>query len=166
MRFEVLTKDDMNALSRELSRAGIMNRTQEETRAEIEHYIVIRGTYAELVEVASSVLENYDRFMSEVNFYRALEEVLRLSSFLNKFVDEKAPWELAKRGDDSLKDVLYTLVDGLFALAYLLYPFTPNKMKEAFSMLGVEGTPTRIRPSTFESYRVGERRILFPRRDA
>ncbi len=118
------------------------------------------------LEVASSVIENYEGFMSEVNFYRALEEVLRLSSFLNKFVDEKAPWELAKRGEDSLKDVLYTLVDGLFVLAYLLYPFTPNKMKEAFSMLGVEGTPNRIRPSTFESYRVGERRILFPRRDA
>jgi len=55
MRFEVLTKDDMNALSRELSRAGIMNRTMEETRAEVEHYVVIRGTYAELVEVASEV---------------------------------------------------------------------------------------------------------------
>lgn len=55
MRFEVLTKDDMNALSRELSRAGIMNKTREETRAGIEHYVVIRGTYAELVEIASSV---------------------------------------------------------------------------------------------------------------
>jgi hypothetical protein len=42
----------MNALSRELSRAGIMNRTKEETKAEIEHYVVVRGTYAELVEVA------------------------------------------------------------------------------------------------------------------
>ncbi|AIU68929.1 hypothetical protein TEU_00470 [Thermococcus eurythermalis] len=55
MRFEVLTKEDMNALSRELSRAGIMNRPKEETTAEIEHYFVVRGTYAELVSVASEV---------------------------------------------------------------------------------------------------------------
>ncbi|WP_456420965.1 hypothetical protein [Thermococcus sp.] len=55
MRFEVLTKEDMNTLSRELSKAGIMNKTREETRAEIEHYIVIQGTYAELVEVASDL---------------------------------------------------------------------------------------------------------------
>jgi predicted DNA-binding protein (UPF0251 family) len=55
MRFEVLTRDDMNALSRELSRAGIMNRTKEETRPNIEHYIIVRGTYAELVEMASDV---------------------------------------------------------------------------------------------------------------
>ncbi len=118
------------------------------------------------VKVASEVIESYESFMREANFYRALEDVLRFSSFLNKFVDEKAPWELAKRGDERLKDVLYTLVDGLFVLAYLLYPFTPNKMKKAFSMLGVEDLPTRIEPSSFENYRVGERKILFPRRDA
>ena len=117
------------------------------------------------LKVASEVIENYESFMREVSFYRALEEVLRLSTFLNKFVDERAPWELAKRGEERLKDVLYTLVDGLFVLAYLLYPFTPGRMKEALSILGVEDLPTRIEPSTFGSYRVGERRILFPKRN-
>ncbi len=118
------------------------------------------------VNMATEVIENYENFMREVNFYRVLEEVLRFSSFLNKYVDEKAPWELAKRGDDSLSDVLYNLVDGLFVLTYLLTPFMPNKMDLAREMLGVERMPTEIRPITYESYRIGERRILFPRRDA
>lgn len=118
------------------------------------------------VNLASDVIRNYESFMKEVNFYRALEEVLRLSSFLNKFVDEKAPWELHKKGDESLNDVLYTLVDGLFVLTYLLYPFMPNKMKEAFSMLGVEGIPEKIEPAHRNLYRLGERKILFPRREA
>ncbi len=116
--------------------------------------------------LTAEVIENHERLMGEVNFYRALEEVLRLSSFLNKYVDEKAPWELAKRGDDSLKNVLYTLVDGLFVLSYLLLPFMPGKMRQAVDMLGVGELPHKIEPFTFDSYRLGERRILFPRREA
>jgi len=119
--------------------------------------------YAELAE---NVLDSHEKYMRETNFYRAIEEVLKLSSFLNKYVDEKAPWELAKRGDESLKDVLYTLVDGLFVLTYLLTPFMPNKMKLAQEMLGVERMPEEIRPFIFDSYSLGERKILFPRREA
>jgi len=55
LRLEVLSKDDMNALSRELSRAGIMNRTREEVTPEISHYVVVKGTYAELVEKAEGI---------------------------------------------------------------------------------------------------------------
>ena len=118
------------------------------------------------LRIALNVIDSYEAFMKEVNFYRALEEVLKLSSFLNKFVDEKAPWELARREDKTLKDVLYTLVDGLFILTCLLYPFTPKKMREALSMLGVEEIPVRVEPSAFKNYRIGDRRILFPRIDA
>ena len=55
MRLEVLTKEDMNALSRELSRAGVMNRTIEEKSSGLQHYIVIRGKYRELMEKASAI---------------------------------------------------------------------------------------------------------------
>ncbi|WP_209475536.1 hypothetical protein [Thermococcus stetteri] len=52
MRLEVLSREDMNELSRTLSRAGIMNRPVEETRPEIEHYLVVRGRYSKLVELS------------------------------------------------------------------------------------------------------------------
>ncbi|MDK2915369.1 MAG: hypothetical protein PWQ79_2284 [Thermococcaceae archaeon] len=55
MRLEVLSKDDMNTLSRELSRAGVMNRTKEETSSTLVHYIVIRGKYLDLAEKASGI---------------------------------------------------------------------------------------------------------------
>ncbi|RLJ70851.1 methionyl-tRNA synthetase [Hydrogenivirga caldilitoris] len=118
------------------------------------------------VEFAQEVIGSYEENMRDVNFYRAIEEVLKLSSFLNKYVDEKAPWELAKRGDEKLKDVLYTLVDGLFILHYLLTPIMPGKMELARRMLGVEEVPQEIKPSSFPTYRLGERQILFPRREA
>ncbi len=115
-------------------------------------------------KIASEVIFAYEGYMEQTNFYRALEEVLKLSSFLNKYVDKKAPWELAKRGDGSLNKVLYTLVDGLFVLTYLLTPFMPNKMEQAKKMLRIERMPTKIRPFFFESYQVGKRLVLFPRK--
>ncbi|AJC71755.1 hypothetical protein X802_05980 [Thermococcus guaymasensis DSM 11113] len=55
MRFEVLSKDDMNELSRQLSRAGIMNRKIEEVKKEVSHYVVIKGKYGELFEKAEGI---------------------------------------------------------------------------------------------------------------
>ncbi len=55
MRFEVLGKDEMNSLSRELSRAGIMNRTREEVRPDVAHYLLLRGTYTWLLERAGGI---------------------------------------------------------------------------------------------------------------
>ncbi|NJE05204.1 hypothetical protein E3E36_03400 [Thermococcus sp. M36] len=55
MRLEVLSREDMNSLSRELSRAGIMNRTREEVYPEVSHYIILKGTYAELLERAEEI---------------------------------------------------------------------------------------------------------------
>ncbi len=52
MRLEVLSREDMNELSRKLSRAGIMNRPVEETKPEIEHYLIVRGKYSKLVELS------------------------------------------------------------------------------------------------------------------
>jgi methionyl-tRNA synthetase len=115
------------------------------------------------LNLAEEVVSNYERFMREVNFYRAIEEVLRLTAFLNKYVDQKAPWELAKRGAEELRDVLYTLVDGLFLIAYMLKPVMPAKMGEALRMVGVEELPRVLRPALFKTYRVGERKILFPK---
>ncbi|HIQ30996.1 MAG TPA: methionine--tRNA ligase [Aquifex aeolicus] len=117
-------------------------------------------------KLAEEVILSYEGYMKEVNFYKALEEVLRLSAFLNRYVDEKAPWEMAKRGDQRLGDTLYTLMDGLFIIACLLYPFMPHKMEEALRMLGLSEFPEKIKPSLFSRYRAGERRALFPRRNA
>jgi len=114
--------------------------------------------------LAEEVIRNYEDFMKEINFQKALEEVLRLSAFLNKFVDEKAPWELARREDPALKNVLYTLTDGLCTLACLLLPFMPDRMGKALRMLGVSEPPSRVKPFSFKTYRIGEKTLLFPRR--
>lgn len=57
MRFEVLNKESMEELSKELSKAGIMNKTKEEFSWDIEHFILIKGKYGELKEKVKKISE-------------------------------------------------------------------------------------------------------------
>lgn len=77
VRFEVLSKEDMIELSKELSKEGIMNKTREELGWELHHIIVIKGKFSELVkksegiEVIEDTLEEiratFDALMDEWN---------------------------------------------------------------------------------------------------
>ncbi len=114
--------------------------------------------------VAVEAIEAYHESMERVDFYRALEEVLKFCAYLNKYVDSKAPWNLVKSDEKALKDVLYTLTDGLFIIAYMLNPFMPSKFKVVFENLGIQTLPTSIKPYTYAQYSVREKLILFPKR--
>ncbi len=90
------------------------------------------GDEAEFVRIVHEVRHNYILLMNQYKFHKALEEVLRLAEFLNKYIDIEKPWELYKQGNKlRLNSVLYTLVSGLRILAHLLYPFMPTTMERA-----------------------------------
>lgn len=162
----------------DFSREAIVNRINGELANEIGNLISrvlsmarkylgggIKGKiYERYANLAEEVLESYKKNMDILAFNKAIEEILRLSSFLNKFVDEKAPWELAKEGNPDLENVLYTLIDGVALLSLLLTPFMPKKMETALKSLGIQKNPKEIKPALFASYTPGERIILFPRR--
>ncbi len=118
----------------------------------------------EYENLASEIISNYHKAMEGVDFYNALENLLKLSSYLNKYVDTKAPWSLAKSNEEELKKVLYTLTDGLFLIAWMLNPFIPSKCQRVFENFYVSDLPTQIKPYTYPSYTVKEKLILFPKR--
>lgn len=118
----------------------------------------------EYENVAREVVNSYERHMQRVDFYNALEAVLRLSSYLNKYVDSKAPWNLAKTNLHELSKVLYTLTDGIYMLANLLEPFMPNKMAQVFESMRCEPPIGSISPYTKKEYLVKEKVVLFPKR--
>ena len=95
MRFEVLSKDDMNELSRQLSRAGIMNRKIEEVKKEVSHYVLITGRYRELFEKAEGIEPLEDVLNSIRGVYQQI--------FLSKNVgDIIKPEELLEELDGGL----------------------------------------------------------------
>lgn len=70
---------------------------------------------------------NYDQFMVDCRFDRALDLVWSRVRGLNQYIDESKPWLLAKENDLShLQEVLSYQADNLLEIADLLTPFMPQ----------------------------------------
>ena len=123
----------------------------------------------ELEELAIRVVEDVDKFMNEQAFNRALEVIWELIRRANKYIDEKAPWALAKeKKQEELRNVLYNLLECMRLIATLISPFMPEKSQEMLSQLGINKKPSsedlswgRLEPGT----RVTKGKPLFPRVD-
>ena len=77
----------------------------------------------------------------QLQFPLALAEIWKCVSRLNKYIDETAPWALAKTEDGipRLAQVLYVLAEGIRIIGILLEPFMPNTPGRIFAQLGIAG---------------------------
>ena len=74
-----------------------------------------------------------------LQFRDALEAIWELVTALNREIDERKPWALAKSGHDAdLDALLYDLCEGLRWLAIMLAPFMPGKTREMWHQLGLQ----------------------------
>ena len=72
--------------------------------------------------------KNYNSLMDEFYFSKAFDYVWEKVQDLNKEIDNKKPWELAKEPEkhDELIAILNGLVSSLLQATKLLYPFLPD----------------------------------------
>jgi len=79
----------------------------------------------------------------------ALEEIWQRVRRLNRYVDEQAPWKLAKdegRAAD-LDRALASLAEGLRVITVLLYPWIPERAGTLMRALGAEGELSDTAPA-------------------
>lgn len=92
----------------------------------------------ELIETATALRARVDAFMDETQLNNALAEIFKVVSRANKYIDETAPWVIAK--DESKKarlaTVLYNLLDTIRIVATLLSAFMPTTMPKALEQIG------------------------------
>ena len=92
----------------------------------------------ELLAMASSLRDKYEEQMEKYAFQNALNEIFKVISRANKYIDENAPWVLAK--DEAQKprlaSVLYNLLETVRICAGLLQPFMPDTAAEIAKRLG------------------------------
>ena len=93
---------------------------------------------AELLELAGSLRERYEAQMESYAFQNALGEIFKVISRANKYIDENAPWVLAKSEERKprLARVLYNLLETIRICAGLLTPFMPQTAEEIGHRLG------------------------------
>ena len=94
----------------------------------------------ELVALIRATPEKYAAQMDALQPHLALEETFRLIQRANKYIDETAPWVLAK--DEAKKprlaSVMYNLLEALRVSLILLTPFIPESCAKAFDQIGAE----------------------------
>ena len=93
----------------------------------------------ELIALAAGLRSRYEEQMEKFAFQNALAEIFKVIGRANKYIDENAPWVLAKDMDSNgprLAHVMYNLLETLRICAILLTPFMPSSAAEALRQVG------------------------------
>ncbi len=126
----------------------------------------------ELIKAATSLRSIVDKYIEETQLNNALIEIFKVVSKANKYIDETAPWVLAKNDENKprLACVLYNLLETIRIVSTLLSPFMPTIMPKVFEQIGAldidisyknAGEFNVLSPSV--TVKKGE--VLFPRID-
>ncbi len=92
----------------------------------------------ELEEIAIETTKKYEKEIEEFEVANTLQEVWNLISRTNKYIDETAPWVLAKEEDKTkLEGCIYHLIENLRRIAILLNPFMEETSNSMFKQLGI-----------------------------
>ena len=92
----------------------------------------------DLKTMASTLRDRYDTEMEHFQFQNALEQVFKTIQRANKYIDENAPWTLAKDPANRarLATVMYNLLETIRICAVLLTPFIPDSAEKIFDQIG------------------------------
>ncbi|MCY9162274.1 methionine--tRNA ligase [Bacillus atrophaeus] len=135
------------------------------------------GTITEFDQTLSSVAEetvkSYERAMENMEFSVALSTLWQLISRTNKYIDETAPWVLAKdpAKEKELQSVMYHLAESLRISAVLLQPFLTKTPKKMFEQLGITDETLKAWDSITRFGQLNKTKVqkgdpLFPRLEA
>ena len=95
-------------------------------------------TDSDLIQMLSSLRDRYETQMEKLQFQNALEEVFKCIQRANKYIDETAPWTLAKDEANRVRlaTVMYNLLESIRICAVLLLPFIPDSAGKIFDQIG------------------------------
>ena len=126
----------------------------------------------ELISLCSELRSKTDEFIDKTQLNNVLAEIFKVVSRANKYIDETAPWILAKdeANKPRLAAVLYNLLEAIRIVSSLLYPFMPTTMPEVWKQIGAgENDVTYENAGKFgvlsSQVTVAKGEVLFPRID-
>ena len=126
----------------------------------------------ELISMATALRAKVDECMDNTTLNIALAEIFKIISRANKYIDETAPWVLAKdeANKPRLAAVLYNLLEAIRISTSLLSAFMPTTMPKVWEQIGASADDVSyenaakfgVLPADVTVHR-GE--VLFPRID-
>ena len=93
----------------------------------------------EIEEFARKQIYEVEENIENLHIANSLAEIWNLISRTNKYIDETAPWVLAKEEQkEKLESVMYHLVENLRKVAILIKPFMPETSANILKQLGIQ----------------------------
>ncbi len=134
------------------------------------------GSDTEMDEIlkskAKGLLKSLSERMEKFNFREALKEIFDLINVANKYIEDTAPWKLARQdsGAEALSSVIYNLVEVLRIVAVSILPFMPQTSKDILTQIGMAGDIDRLTVDEMNKWglfkpgsRINKGSALFPR---
>jgi methionyl-tRNA synthetase len=138
-------------------------------QGEIKKVILKEPFELSLEEKAREVLPNIRKYMDQLKVADALEEVVKLARFANKYIDVSEPWALFKNEEkqEVLDHVLYHLLETIRFIAVTLQPFIPQTADKIARQIGVKDLSFDTLSSfgVYEEQTLGKAEVLFERYD-
>ncbi|MBQ6830268.1 MAG: methionine--tRNA ligase [Clostridia bacterium] len=124
----------------------------------------------DLIASAADMLKNYTKLMDTWHNAEAVDAVMSFAKRCNKYIDETAPWAMAKNEDDrdKLETVLYNLLESIRLLTACLSPVLPDTATATLMQMQLPTEAIAFEGLTFgatETFTVGTPSPLFARID-
>jgi methionyl-tRNA synthetase len=138
---------------------------------------VVKGTGHQIYDdqikgLWNETLESVEKSMDRLEFSKALEAIWKFISRMNKYIDETMPWALAKDEEKKarLAVVMNNLVEALYKVAVLVYPYMPESAQKIWEQLGFsedikDAKVSEVSPWEVikEGHKLGDAKPIFPR---
>lgn len=100
----------------------------------------------DLINLAKKTVADYTAQMDGMNITEAVKTVWVLIGRANKYIDETAPWALAKdpAQAERLQTVMYNLAETLRLVAIMVAPFIPGAAPKIYEQLGLGGKALQL----------------------
>ena len=133
----------------------------------------VAGTEAidtELETMVNELTAKVTADMDDLTIPQALMEIFAVIQRANKYIDETAPWALAKdeANKQRLESVLYHLCEALRVCGILLNAYLPTTAPKMMEQLGLDASALDLTKTTYgaqQTYTVHKGEALFPRID-
>ncbi|ATZ17642.1 methionine--tRNA ligase [Mesoplasma melaleucae] len=149
---------------------NLISRTNQMITKYFEGYVNLEDVEydQELIKQGQETIKAYTANMDEYKISDAIRNVLDLGNACNKYIEEKAPWNLAKEENfEELKNVIATLQRTISIIVFLMKPILVENYDNMIEQIGLKNQKLTFekllnwKEISFE--KLGDKKIIFKR---